>query len=69
MFNFVESIQVCFGGSWAAGCNAIWIVTFFAIVAVVSVTVLSLRCLIQEYTHRRTVNKWFAEQTVTEDED
>jgi len=69
MFKFVQSIQVCFGGSWAAGCAAIWVVTFFVILAVVSVIVLSLRRLIQEYMHRRTVNKWFAEQAVTKDED
>ena len=69
MFSFVQSIQVCFGGSWAAGCDAIWVVTFFAIVAVVAVIVLSLRRSIQEYMHRRTVNKWFAERTVSEDED
>jgi len=70
MFKFVQSIQECFGGSWPAGCEAIWVVTFFVIVAVVSVIVLSLRRAIQEYLHRRAINTWFAEQQgMTSDED
>lgn len=69
MVKFVQSIQECFGGSWTVGCEPIWIVTFFVIVAGVSLIVLSLRHLIQEYMHRRVVNKWFAEQNVTKDQD
>ena len=69
MFKFVQSIQVCFGSSSAADCEAIWVITFFAIVAIFSVVVLAVRRAIQENLHRRAVNKWFAEQTVADDED
>jgi hypothetical protein len=70
MFKFVQSIQVCFAGDyWATGCDAIWVIVFFAVVAVVSVVVLALWRSVQEYLHRRIVNKWFAERAVTKDEE
>lgn len=69
MVKCVQSIQVCFGGSWTVGCEPIWVITFFVIVAAVSLIVLSLRRLIKEYMHRRTVNKWFAKQTAMQDEE
>lgn len=69
MFDFVRSMQVCFEGTWAAGCEAIWVISFFTIVAFVVVAVLALRRSIKENSHRRSVNKWFAEQAETQDED
>ena len=71
MFEYVQSIQVCFAGEYvAAGCDALWVIIFFAVVAVASVVVLAVRRAIQEYLHRRIVNKWFAEQqSMTRDEE
>ena len=70
MLGFMQSIQICFNRDyWTAGCDAIWVIVFFTGVAIVSVGVLAIRRSIEEYLHRRSVNKWFAEQATTKDKE